>query len=261
MNYFNYFTEIEEEFVRRRGSHMLISPMDWALIETWRQRGVPLRVALRAINQSFDAWEQRPRRTTRKVNSLFYCQQAVEEAFEQYIESRVGASGSDSAHHNGTTNGTMKNSAATNGNGYAPSNGGDATPFSLENIRYVLREHCETLRRLGVEHEAVPALVETFDRAVRRLNEILSELGETSPPLLEQLDADLGFVEEMLLEGMRHDFGAERLEQLRREGDRQLKSYRKGMGDEVYEQTLGNWVARRLREHYRVPRLSLFYLS
>jgi hypothetical protein len=107
----------------------------------------------------------------------------------------------------------------------------------------------------------VPALAETFDRAVRRLNEILNELGETSPPLLEQLDADLGVVEEMLLEGMRHDFGAERLEQLRREGDRQLKSYRKGMEDEVYEQTLGNWVARRLREHYRVPRLSLFYLS
>ena len=29
LNYYNYFTEIEEHFVRRRGKHLLISPMDW----------------------------------------------------------------------------------------------------------------------------------------------------------------------------------------------------------------------------------------
>lgn len=63
-----------------------------------------------------------------------------------------------------------------------------------------------------------------------------------------------------MLEGLRQHFGSEPLEELRREGERQLKAYRKGMEPDVYQQTLNNWVARRLRESYRVPRLSLFYL-
>ena len=40
-NYFNYFTEIEERFQQRRGSLLLLSTIDWALIETWREAGVP----------------------------------------------------------------------------------------------------------------------------------------------------------------------------------------------------------------------------
>ncbi len=36
-NYFNYFTEIEEHFQRARGTGLfLLSPLDWALIESWK---------------------------------------------------------------------------------------------------------------------------------------------------------------------------------------------------------------------------------
>ena len=73
MNYFNYFTEIEEAFIRRRGKHLLLSTLDWALIESWKEMGVPLHVALRGIEQSFDSFEARPRR--RSVKSLMYCQE------------------------------------------------------------------------------------------------------------------------------------------------------------------------------------------
>jgi hypothetical protein len=262
MNYFNYFTEIEEEFVRRRGSHMLVSPMDWALIETWRQRGIPLRVALRGIGQSFDIWDQKPKRG-RKVNSLFYCQQAVEEAFEQYVESRVGGNGAGDEHAGlaGVGNGHAGGNGHSNGNGQANGKQQEAAPFSIESIRYALHEHVETLARLGVEHRDSLVLGETFDRAARRLKEIVDDLGPASHKSLEQLDADLGLIEEFLLTGLRLHVGEEECGQLSREGDRQLKEYRKGMSDEVYEQTLGNWVARRLRERFRVPRLSLFYLS
>ena len=58
-NYFNYFTEIEEHFQRRRGSLLLLSTLDWALIETWREAGVPLEVALRGIDEAFDKYEAR----------------------------------------------------------------------------------------------------------------------------------------------------------------------------------------------------------
>ena len=82
MNYFNYFTEIEEEFVKRRGSHMMVSPLDWTLIETWKQRGIPLHIVLRGINSSFDGYDQRLSRG-RKVNSLFFCQQEVEALYQE----------------------------------------------------------------------------------------------------------------------------------------------------------------------------------
>ncbi len=49
-NYFNYFTEIEERFLRRRGGGLLLSTLDWALIETWKDAGIPLEAVLRGID-------------------------------------------------------------------------------------------------------------------------------------------------------------------------------------------------------------------
>ena len=89
MNYFNYFTEIEETFIRRRGRHLYLSPVDWALIESWKEMGVPLHVALRGIERAFDSYEARPRH--RSVKSLMYCQEEVEAQFAEWLESQRGA--------------------------------------------------------------------------------------------------------------------------------------------------------------------------
>ncbi len=89
MNYFNYFSEVESEFVRRRGSHLLVSPLDWSLIESWKQRGVPLHVVLRGINASFDGYDKRAQRG-RKVNTLFFCQQEVESLYADYLAAHIG---------------------------------------------------------------------------------------------------------------------------------------------------------------------------
>ncbi len=80
-NYFNYFTEIEERFQRRRGTILLLSTLDWALIETWKDAGIPVEAVLRGIDETFDRYEKRPSKT-RKVNSLAYCAQAVLAAVE-----------------------------------------------------------------------------------------------------------------------------------------------------------------------------------
>ena len=90
-NYFNYFTEIEERFQRRRGSLLLLSTLDWALIETWKDAGIPLEAALRGIDAAFDRYDQRPSKT-RKVNSLAYCSQEVLAAAEDMKEAAVGVS-------------------------------------------------------------------------------------------------------------------------------------------------------------------------
>jgi hypothetical protein len=238
MNYFNYFTEIEEEFVKRRGSHMLVSPLDWTLIETWKRRGIPLHIVLRGINSSFDGYEQRLNRG-RKVNSLFFCQQEVEALFQEYVESRVGAT-------NGAGNG-----AAQNGNG--------AAQFSPAAAIEFLKAQCEALWRLEAKHLA-PSLKETFARASERLSQIIEDLetsGAVSPELLEM---DLMMIEEVILDGLKEQAGEEKLGRLQEEADGKLRRYKQSMEREVYEQTAGNFVAQRLREIHEVPRLSLFYL-
>jgi hypothetical protein len=251
VNYYSYFTEIEDEFVKRRGSHMLISPLDWLLIETWKQRGVPLHVVLRGINASFDAASKRVRRG-RKVNSLFYCQQEVEAMFHEHCEARVGSNGQARS----------ENGAAANGSGMAESAATDqsAAPFSREAIQVYLEERRDALRQLSAARADDQPLAEIFARAAERLDQVIADLRAVTAVAFEQLEADLTLIEELLLEGLRQSAGPEMLARLQREGHEQLRSYRRGMEPEVYQQTLANYVARQLREQYQVPRLSLFYL-
>ena len=93
MNYFNYFTDIETRFQQRRGSLLMLSTLDWALIETWREAGIPLEVVLRGIDAAFDkhaAQALRSTRRQRKINGLAWCAQAVLEAVEQSKEAAIG---------------------------------------------------------------------------------------------------------------------------------------------------------------------------
>jgi hypothetical protein len=89
-HYFNYFTEIEDHFQRARGTRLfLLSPLDWALIEGWKNSAVPLAAVLRGIDEAFDKWRSRKIKR-RFINSLAYCTQAVMEAAER-MPSRAGA--------------------------------------------------------------------------------------------------------------------------------------------------------------------------
>src|SRR5256885_4628998 len=89
LNYFSYFSEIEDTFIRRRGKHLMLSPIDWALIESWKGRGVPLHVVLRAIEHAFDSYESKKHKRT--VKTLLYCQEEVEAQYVEWLESRVGS--------------------------------------------------------------------------------------------------------------------------------------------------------------------------
>ncbi len=241
MNYFNYFTEIEEEFVRRRGSHMLVSPLDWSLMESWKQRQIPLQVVLRGISNSFDGYDQRAHRG-RKVNSLFYCQQEVEALFQEFTESRVGSSD------------------ATNDENENETNGDGTSQFTRNSILEYLAEHLETLTRLASRHASLDSLRETFERVILRLEQIIEDLQTARTVSPEDLETDLTMIEEVVLDGLKGSVSEDQLKEIEMEGDRKLRTYKKNMGREVYEKTLGNFVAQRLREQFGVPRLSLFYL-
>lgn len=82
-NYFNYFTEVEEHFQKARGTGLfLCSPLDWALIEAWKNAGIPLEVVLRGIDAAFEKWRSKKNRT-QSVNSVAYCAQAVAKEAQQ----------------------------------------------------------------------------------------------------------------------------------------------------------------------------------
>ncbi len=88
-NYYNYFTEIEEHFQRSRGTSLfLMSPLDWALAEAWKNTGVPLEAVLRGIDDAFEKHHARKRKTAQQVNSLSYCAQAVTKAAEELLKNR-----------------------------------------------------------------------------------------------------------------------------------------------------------------------------
>src|ERR1700690_4205226 len=89
-NYFNYYTEIEEHFWRKRGAHLLVSPLDWAILETWQQAGIPLAAVLKGIDRAFESYARSRRGAGKALKSLAYCVDAVLEAAEQEKELAAG---------------------------------------------------------------------------------------------------------------------------------------------------------------------------
>ncbi len=254
MNYFNYYTEIEDAFVRRRGKHLLLSPLDWALIESWQVRGVPLHVALRGIERAFDSHDAKPRR--RSVKSLMYCQEEVEAQFAEWLDSRLGASAQ------AATGDGDENSASSNGKG-ATRGDNEGLPFP----RAVILAHLNAVRAsldqvLETRAQGSPPdeLGEALARTASRLEELLRDFAEAARPNAEQLENSLTDLEELLDRAIRACALPAQLAMHRAKAEEQLRSYRNRMERATYEQTLNNLLAKMLREEYGIPRLSLFYL-
>jgi hypothetical protein len=130
-NYFNYFTEIEERFQKARGTSLfLMSPLDWALVETWKNAGVPLTAVLRGIDVAFEKWRGKKNRV-QMVNSVAYCAQAV------LAEAQVMAGVAQPA-------GSRKEQAA---------------PFSLDDLESYLRSNVQEIRKQA-GYEEIAASVE-----------------------------------------------------------------------------------------------------
>jgi len=143
-NYFNYFTEVEEHFQKARGTSLfLMSPLDWALVEAWKNANVPLEAILRGIDVAFEKWRAGKSRT-QMVNSVAYCSQAV------LAEAQVMAGVARPF-------GTRKQAAA---------------PFSLEEIRnYLLANVAEIRKQAGFEE-----LAASLDRLAAEVGQMYGDL-------------------------------------------------------------------------------------
>jgi hypothetical protein len=240
LNYFNYFTEIEDAFVRRRGKHLFLSPLDWALMETWKERGVPLHIVLRGVEKSFDSFEAKPRK--RSVKSLLYCQEEVEAQFAEWTEARVGSS------------------SETNEQGADKDS--DSLPFSFASVREHVQRCENSLAGLAELRKKIGEddLSEALCRAAALLEEIENDLTSSGSFDSRKLEDSLAGLERMLNDSMLSVVAVTELEDLKSEVKEQLRPYRSHMEPGVYKQTFDNLLLKRLREKFAVPRLSLFYV-
>lgn len=238
-NYFNYFTEIEEYFWQKRGAHLLVSPLDWAIVETWQKAGIPLPAVLKGIDRAFESFA-RSRRAAggRQLKTLAYCVDAVLDAAEEAKETAAGA---------GPGAGRKQQSGES---------------FSREELRSFFS------RNIVQISNAVSALRATQPEMAKRVEETSLRLGETLPLIdtpgaldLEDLERRLTVLEEKLTAALTANAPEEFMIEIRREMDHQLAPYRRRMTSAQLSQLERQYMQKRLWERYNLPRLSLFYLT
>jgi hypothetical protein len=237
LNYFNYFTEIEEQYLRRRGGRLLLTTLDWALIETWKDAGIPLEAALRGIDSAFDRYDQRPAKT-KKVNSLAYCSQEVLAAAEDMKEAAVGVAVQPSP---------AKSSA---GQGFEP-----------EAIAAFLRRNADLLESAKLPQSAGISVHAVAGKSATTLRNLAQETeSKKSASRLEDLERHLTVLEEKLFAALLAATPDEEIVSVRAQADHELAPYRRKMAGPQIEQLQKQYVHKRLLEKYGLPRLSLFYM-
>ena len=225
-NYFNYFTEIEEHFQRRRATVLLLSPLDWALMEMWKDAGIPLEAVLRGIDTTFDKWARRPRKT-RKINGLAFCAQEVLASSEEMKDAAVGA---------------------------PPKQPRDSGLGPSSVAAYLVR-NADTLDAM-----TLPGTAQTVARDTSTALRSLAESMSQSLITMEDLERRLTVAEEKLFAALLAATPDDALYAARAEADRDLAPYRRKMSAPQIEQLHKQYIHKRLLEQYNVPRLSLFYM-
>jgi hypothetical protein len=235
-NYFNYFTEIEERFLHRRGGGLLLSTLDWALIETWKDAGIPLEAVLRGIDEAFDRYDQRPSKM-KKVNSLAYCSQLVLSAAEDMKEAAVGAASAD-----------------------VPARSSARQGFEPAAVAAFLRKNASQLEAVTLpQRSGVSAQTIAID-AAKTLLQLADETENKPEPRLQDLERRLTVLEDKLFAALLASTPDEEIVTVRADADRDLAPYRRKMSAVQIEQLQKQYVHKRLLEKYHLPRLSLFYM-
>jgi hypothetical protein len=233
-NYFNYFTEIEEHFQRRRGTLLLLSTLDWALIETWKEAGIPLEAVLRGIDTAMDRYERRPSKS-KKVNSLAFCSQEVLASAEEMKEATVGSA--------------------------QPVNSEPAGMSVVELASY-LEKNAATLRATRLPQLAQSAAGEIANWLTEAAKKLAGPIENGARPQarLEDLERQLTVSEEKLQAALLTTTSEQVLLEIRSEADRQIAPYQSKMTAAQIDQLRRQYVHKKLLDRYKLPRLSLFYM-
>ena len=234
-NYFNYFTEIEEHFWKKRGAHLLVSPLDWAIMETWQRAGVPLEAALKGIDHAFESYQRSRRGANKPLKSLAYCTDAVLAAAEEAQESAAGAQ---------------------------RSNAGESAAIQREELQRYFNSNVARMEKAGERCRAsqptVCSLIQNIVKSLTSLSVLFDAPGNLD---LEDLERRLTILDDKLHAALLSNASDDLMLKIRREVDSQLSAYRRKMKAEQLAMVEKQYLQKRLLDEYQLPRLSLFYLS
>ena len=232
-NYFSYFTEIEEYFWKKRGAHLLVSPLDWAVMESWQKAGIPLEAVLKGIDRSFESYQRSRRGAGKPLKSLAYCTDAVIEAAEEGQEASAGGAPGKKQKHS-------------------------ADPFSRDELRNFVARNAAKLKSAI---QKTPALATFLDPILDSLQGIAMIIENPASLDIEDLERRLTVQDDKLYAALQATTDEETLLRIRREVDGQLAAYRRKMKAEQLALVEKQYTQKRLLEEFGLPRLSLFYLS
>lgn len=240
LNHFTYFSDIEEHFWRKRGAHILVSPLDWAILETWQKAGIPLEAVIAGIDHAFESYARSKRAAGgRPLKSLAYCVDAVLDAAERWKETHAGATPESATRET------------------RPS--GEA--FSRDELRKFFARLHEKLAGAAVALEAhIPALGERARESAAKVDELAPLLDTPGTLDTEDLERRLTVLEDRMAASLLEHAEEAVLLDVRREMDRALAPYRRKMRPEQIESLERQFLRKRLFEAYNLPRLSLFYM-
>lgn len=243
MNYYNYFTEIEEHFVMRRGKHLLVSPMDWGLIATWRDAGVPLQVAIRGIDIAMDGFFARQKPGGSKVSSLCYCHDAVMKEYADHLEAHVGEGreiDADSAEPDAEK-------------------GGAGDEFDVAEVDRLLAERIAEIRTLSTTQYPQGA-PEGLQRVIERLEGIRSSLVESARIDAEGMERDLTIIDNLLTAELQAAITPEQMLEWEKEARKELKVYKKRLPKETFDKIRANALRDWIHRRFHIGELTLFRL-
>jgi len=235
-NYFNYFTEIEEHFWKKRGAHLLVSPLDWAIMETWQKAGVPLEAALKGIDRAFESYQRSRRGAGKPLKSLAYCTGAVLEAAEEQQDAAAGAQPRQATEIR--------------------------EAFPRPELLAYLRRNTDLLRnaaeRLAAAQPTLAVFLRNAADSVTSSETLLEAPGRLD---LEDLERRLTILDEKIHAGLLTHASEELMLRIHREVDSQLSAYRRKMKGEQLRLVEKQYSQKRLLDEYQLPRLSLYYFS
>jgi len=227
----DYFSSIEEHFVRLRVSPLLLSPKDWWLIQKWKEEGIPLSVVLQGLNRTFEKFKKGAQKR-RKINSIAYCAQEVLSAWEEHKESLIGKR-----------------------------KGEEQPPlFAPKEIASFLGE-----LQQGLERAAKIAARRGKEGLEGKLRDISQDVGQLRTETDEEVDLEkveerLERLEKMVKEAVRKAEDEKVVKEIKRQAEKELKEYRQGMDPSLFKETVEGFVWKKLFASYKIPRMSLFYL-
>ncbi|MCS6874558.1 MAG: hypothetical protein N2Z23_07415 [Pyrinomonadaceae bacterium] len=234
MDYSEYFFRIEKVFQKHRKNAISLTPLDWDIVESWFNRGIPLHLILRVLDDSFSKLDENRKR---KLNSLRYFRKEVERVFKEWLFSQIGRQQEDSRFE-------------------------DFVLLHLQQKIEALSHSIERLPDVALKESLAEVLSRLITLKMEIENQTKNHLkgDQIEKEQMENLEFHLKELDEVLTRVILVNSDEELIEKCRRWAEKEAYKYKRKVSREVYQKTLETLFLKALRDEYRLPKLGLFEL-